>query len=140
MKICSQIIKSHFFRHLSFSFSSSQFFLMDVEGRGTEDLINWRHIHVNSSPSTRSSLRLWAILFLLFVIGPLVFLLITHSTFSFSVFTLKMTRPTSPQRVLRVMTFNIWISGERVHNGLEKIANQIKVIDPDIVAIQVQWV
>lgn len=42
-----------------------------------------------------------------------------------------------PQRSLRVMTFNIWLSGERVKNGLQKIADQINAVDPDIVTIQV---
>uniref|UniRef100_A0A914I5H6 Endonuclease/exonuclease/phosphatase domain-containing protein n=1 Tax=Globodera rostochiensis TaxID=31243 RepID=A0A914I5H6_GLORO len=40
------------------------------------------------------------------------------------------------QRVLRVMSFNIWLSGKRVKNGLKKISDQIKAVDPDIVTIQ----
>lgn len=65
----------------------------------------------------------------------------------------KMTGQTAggPQRPLRVMSFNIWVysilfyviifnekvSGANVENGMEKIANQIKQADPDIVALQV---
>jgi hypothetical protein len=38
---------------------------------------------------------------------------------------------------LSVMTFNIWVSGLEVDNGIEKIANHIKQINSDIVALQV---
>ncbi|RCN41115.1 hypothetical protein ANCCAN_12947 [Ancylostoma caninum] len=37
---------------------------------------------------------------------------------------------------LRVMTFNIWLSGASVHNGLQKIAKHIALVNPDIVALQ----
>uniref|UniRef100_A0A915EMF5 Endonuclease/exonuclease/phosphatase domain-containing protein n=1 Tax=Ditylenchus dipsaci TaxID=166011 RepID=A0A915EMF5_9BILA len=37
---------------------------------------------------------------------------------------------------LRVVTFNIWLSGARVSNGLVKIAKQISQLNPDIVALQ----
>ena len=38
---------------------------------------------------------------------------------------------------LRVMTFNIWKGGTQVDNGLYKVANHIKIVNPDIVALQV---
>lgn len=38
---------------------------------------------------------------------------------------------------LRIMTFNIWKSGTEVENGLYKVAKHIRIIDPDIVALQV---
>ena len=38
---------------------------------------------------------------------------------------------------LRVMTFNTWLSGAKVENGLEKIAKHIALLQPDIVALQV---
>ncbi|EPB79447.1 hypothetical protein ANCCEY_01497 [Ancylostoma ceylanicum] len=34
------------------------------------------------------------------------------------------------------MTFNIWLSGASVHNGLQKIAKHIALVNPDIVALQ----
>ncbi|KAH7697095.1 Protein F14F9.5, partial [Aphelenchoides avenae] len=34
------------------------------------------------------------------------------------------------------MTFNIWISGANVRDGLYKIAKHIRILDPDIVALQ----
>ncbi|GMT24678.1 hypothetical protein PFISCL1PPCAC_15975, partial [Pristionchus fissidentatus] len=37
---------------------------------------------------------------------------------------------------LKVMTFNIWLSGAEVSNGMEKIAKQIKEVNPDVVALQ----
>ncbi|GMT24677.1 hypothetical protein PFISCL1PPCAC_15974, partial [Pristionchus fissidentatus] len=37
---------------------------------------------------------------------------------------------------LRIMTFNVWNSGRYIHNGLGKIATQIKSINPDAVALQ----
>ncbi|KAE9551557.1 hypothetical protein FO519_005230 [Halicephalobus sp. NKZ332] len=37
---------------------------------------------------------------------------------------------------LRVMTFNIWNSGANVDDGLYKIAKHIRIMDPDIVALQ----
>ncbi|VDM53824.1 unnamed protein product [Angiostrongylus costaricensis] len=39
-------------------------------------------------------------------------------------------------RRLRVMTFNIWQTGMRVSNGLQKVAKHIAFVDPDIVALQ----
>lgn len=38
---------------------------------------------------------------------------------------------------LRIMTFNVWISGLYVDNGIEKIAKAIKEVNPDVVALQV---
>ena len=38
---------------------------------------------------------------------------------------------------LRVMTFNIWRSGTQVQNGLYKVAKHVRIVDPDIVALQV---
>lgn len=38
---------------------------------------------------------------------------------------------------LRIMTFNTWLSGARVENGLQKIAKHIGQLQPDIVALQV---
>ncbi len=38
---------------------------------------------------------------------------------------------------LRVMTFNIWMSGAEVDDGMKKIAAHIKHVNPDIVALQV---
>lgn len=35
------------------------------------------------------------------------------------------------------MTFNTWISGDNVENGMTKIVKHIKWINPDIVALQV---
>ncbi|KAJ1356964.1 hypothetical protein KIN20_014960 [Parelaphostrongylus tenuis] len=37
---------------------------------------------------------------------------------------------------LRIMTFNIWVSGAFVKDGLQKIARHIAVVNPDIVALQ----
>ncbi|GMR40258.1 hypothetical protein PMAYCL1PPCAC_10453 [Pristionchus mayeri] len=37
---------------------------------------------------------------------------------------------------LKVMTFNIWLSGAEVKDGIEKIAKQIREVNPDIVALQ----
>uniref|UniRef100_A0AC34G2A0 Endonuclease/exonuclease/phosphatase domain-containing protein n=1 Tax=Panagrolaimus sp. ES5 TaxID=591445 RepID=A0AC34G2A0_9BILA len=37
---------------------------------------------------------------------------------------------------LRIMTFNTWIFGEHVIDGLNKIAKHIKLVEPDIVALQ----
>jgi endonuclease/exonuclease/phosphatase family metal-dependent hydrolase len=37
---------------------------------------------------------------------------------------------------LRIMTFNTWVFGEHVNDGLNKIAKHIKLVDPDIVALQ----
>ncbi|KAH7703873.1 Protein F14F9.5 [Aphelenchoides avenae] len=34
------------------------------------------------------------------------------------------------------MTFNIWLSGASVENGVEKIAKHIKQVNPDVVALQ----
>ncbi len=39
--------------------------------------------------------------------------------------------------VIRVMTFNIWLSGQEVTDGLQKIAKHIKLVDADVVALQV---
>lgn len=38
---------------------------------------------------------------------------------------------------LRVMTMNIWNSGAHVKDGLYKVAKHIKLLNPDIVALQV---
>lgn len=38
---------------------------------------------------------------------------------------------------LRVMTLNIWKGGTQVNNGLYKVTNHIKIVNPDIVALQV---
>jgi hypothetical protein len=40
---------------------------------------------------------------------------------------------------LRVMTFNIWVSGANVKDGLKKIAKHIAKVDADIVALQVNF-
>ncbi|KAH7723950.1 Protein F14F9.5 [Aphelenchoides avenae] len=40
------------------------------------------------------------------------------------------------ERPLRVMSFNLWYSGKKVENGIEKIAKHIRIIDPDIVGLQ----
>ncbi|CAK5122072.1 unnamed protein product [Meloidogyne enterolobii] len=40
------------------------------------------------------------------------------------------------ERPLRVMTFNLWVSGANVKDGLEKIAKHINKVNPDIVALQ----
>ncbi|VBB29230.1 unnamed protein product [Acanthocheilonema viteae] len=37
---------------------------------------------------------------------------------------------------ITIMTFNTWISGDNVENGMLKIAKHIKLINPDIVALQ----
>uniref|UniRef100_A0A914QLB2 Endonuclease/exonuclease/phosphatase domain-containing protein n=1 Tax=Panagrolaimus davidi TaxID=227884 RepID=A0A914QLB2_9BILA len=37
---------------------------------------------------------------------------------------------------LRILTFNIWLSGEKIENGIYKIAKHIKLLQPDIVALQ----
>lgn len=37
---------------------------------------------------------------------------------------------------LRVMSFNIWMSGSQVDDGLKKIAKHIRLVAPDIVALQ----
>ena len=39
---------------------------------------------------------------------------------------------------LRILTFNIWLSGTQVENGLCKIAKHINLLQPDIVALQVR--
>jgi hypothetical protein len=41
------------------------------------------------------------------------------------------------ERPLRVMSFNLWYSGKKVENGIEKIAKHIRIVDPDIVGLQV---
>jgi endonuclease/exonuclease/phosphatase family metal-dependent hydrolase len=38
--------------------------------------------------------------------------------------------------ILRIMSFNIWMSGVKVEDGIHKIAKHIKLVDPDIVALQ----
>ena len=40
------------------------------------------------------------------------------------------------KETLRIMSFNVWMSGSQVDNGLYKIAKHIKLVDPDIVALQ----
>jgi len=42
------------------------------------------------------------------------------------------------ERPLRVMTFNLWVSGANVKDGLGKIAKHINKVNPDIVALQVR--
>ncbi|KIH48571.1 hypothetical protein ANCDUO_21358, partial [Ancylostoma duodenale] len=37
---------------------------------------------------------------------------------------------------IRIMSFNVWVSGKSVYNGLQKIARHIKKVRPDIVAMQ----
>ncbi|GMS97766.1 hypothetical protein PENTCL1PPCAC_19941, partial [Pristionchus entomophagus] len=37
---------------------------------------------------------------------------------------------------LKVMTFNVWMSGRMVKDGLSKIAAQIRAVNPDVVALQ----
>lgn len=37
---------------------------------------------------------------------------------------------------IRVMTFNLWLSGDRVVDGVEKIAKHINLLDPDVVCLQ----
>uniref|UniRef100_A0AC35F653 Endonuclease/exonuclease/phosphatase domain-containing protein n=1 Tax=Panagrolaimus sp. PS1159 TaxID=55785 RepID=A0AC35F653_9BILA len=37
---------------------------------------------------------------------------------------------------LRILTFNTWFFGEKVENGLDKIVKHIKILNPDIVALQ----
>jgi endonuclease/exonuclease/phosphatase family metal-dependent hydrolase len=37
---------------------------------------------------------------------------------------------------LRIMSFNTWMFGEMVNDGLNKIAKHIKLVEPDIVALQ----
>uniref|UniRef100_A0AC34F3E6 Endonuclease/exonuclease/phosphatase domain-containing protein n=1 Tax=Panagrolaimus sp. ES5 TaxID=591445 RepID=A0AC34F3E6_9BILA len=39
-------------------------------------------------------------------------------------------------RTLRILTFNVWLSGGKVENGIYKIAKHIKLLQPDIVALQ----
>jgi endonuclease/exonuclease/phosphatase family metal-dependent hydrolase len=40
------------------------------------------------------------------------------------------------QKDLRIMTFNIWMSGSNVVNGINKIARHINTINPDVVCLQ----
>ncbi|TKR88772.1 hypothetical protein L596_012961 [Steinernema carpocapsae] len=40
---------------------------------------------------------------------------------------------------LRIMTFNIWLSGAEVTDGMKKIARHILANNPDIVALQEIW-
>lgn len=42
------------------------------------------------------------------------------------------------QARIRVMTFNSWFSGINVFRGLEKMAQHINTIKPDIIALQVK--
>jgi hypothetical protein len=46
--------------------------------------------------------------------------------------------PTDKAIRLKVMTFNTWQSGKNVVNGLNKVIKHIKLIDPDIVGLQVR--
>ncbi|KAF8357999.1 hypothetical protein PRIPAC_92994, partial [Pristionchus pacificus] len=41
---------------------------------------------------------------------------------------------------LRVMTFNMFHFGKHVENGLRKVADQIKYVNPDVVALQVSGI
>lgn len=104
-------------------------------------------VEEGQSPSQPSSprrlpLHFWAALLLLL---PLLLLFIFTHTGTLALpatplFTTMAPPDTGslPKRPLRVMTFNIWLSGARVQNGMEKIAQQIKEVDPDIVALQVK--
>lgn len=40
---------------------------------------------------------------------------------------------------LTIMTFNTWITGNNVENGMEKIVKHIKLISPDVIALQVSY-
>ena len=77
----------------------------------------------------------------LLLILPCFLLLFVHSTTTLALpgfAKLKMSgQEGAQQRQLRVMTFNIWVSGANVEKGMEKIAKHILAVDPDIVAIQV---
>ena len=44
---------------------------------------------------------------------------------------------TTSTSTIRVMTFNVWLCGTQVKQGLDKIAKHIKMIDPDVVALEV---
>ena len=37
---------------------------------------------------------------------------------------------------LKIMTFNIWVDGAGVNNGVEKVFNEIQSADPDVVLLQ----
>ena len=77
----------------------------------------------------------------LLLILPCFLLLFVHSTRTLALpgfAKLKMSQEGAQQRQLRVMTFNIWVSGANVEKGMEKIAKHIQAVDPDIVAIQVK--
>jgi len=85
-------------------------------------------------------LHVWALFLLL--LCPLFFLLLANSTTlalpGLSVLRMSSNGQQAQQQLpLRVMTFNIWVSGANVHNGMDKIASQILYVDPDIVALQV---
>ncbi|KAK6753490.1 hypothetical protein RB195_012840 [Necator americanus] len=54
----------------------------------------------------------------------------------FCYFLLHYTPVFSSDGTLRVMTFNIWLSGASVNHGLQKIAKHIAILNPDIVALQ----
>ena len=38
---------------------------------------------------------------------------------------------------IKVLSFNLWYSGDKVENGIQKIVKHIKAINPDIAALQV---
>ena len=44
---------------------------------------------------------------------------------------------TNTGRPLRILTFNTWLFGGSVNDGLYKLAKHIKILQPDIVALQV---
>lgn len=41
--------------------------------------------------------------------------------------------------VFRVMTFNTWLSGASVRDGVLKIAKHVNLVDPDVVMFQVTF-
>ncbi|GMT33967.1 hypothetical protein PFISCL1PPCAC_25264, partial [Pristionchus fissidentatus] len=41
-----------------------------------------------------------------------------------------------PSEAFRVMTFNVWFGGSQVFDGVQKIVNHIKLVNPDVVALQ----
>jgi hypothetical protein len=48
-------------------------------------------------------------------------------------------RRKDPPSTLKLMTFNTWLMGKQVDDGLSKIAKHIQIVDPDIVGIQVRF-
>ena len=37
---------------------------------------------------------------------------------------------------LKIMTFNIWVNGAGVNDGVQKVFNEIQSADPDVVLLQ----